>query len=438
MSAAQAEEPDHWSATESHAPSDTATTDDWTQEDWGDDPWTEESTDNASQWHGFIEAGFGQFLRSDNPTEKNVSLAELRARLENDWYFGETYLRLKADINADAVTDTLDASIREGFFNISPTSKSDMRVGRQILTWGTGDLVFLNDLFPKDWQSFFSGRDMEYLKAPADAIRFTWYQSKANLDLVWIPFFEADTYLTGERFSYYSPMTDSITAAPPQLAVTQKSNTLSNGELAIRLYQNIGNYEWAVYGYQGFYKQPRGFNPVNSELFFPKMNVFGASLRGPVGPGIMNTELAYHQSKQDKNGSDPWVPNSEWRFLIGYEQELISNLTLGLQYYLEQIVDYQQLLDQSPAPNTEPPHRRHTVTVRLTYRTMQEKLRWSLFSFYSPNDKDAYLIPSVSYRYSDGWSLESGANIFIGDHIYSFLGQLQKNDNIYIRSIYRF
>ena len=32
-----------------------------------------------------------------------------------------------------------------------------------------------NILFPKDWQSFFSGRDDEYLKAPSDSLRFTYY-----------------------------------------------------------------------------------------------------------------------------------------------------------------------------------------------------------------------------------------------------------------------
>ena len=35
----------------------------------------------------------------------------------------------------------------------------DLKIGQQVLTWGTGDYVFLNDLFPKDYQSFFSGRD---------------------------------------------------------------------------------------------------------------------------------------------------------------------------------------------------------------------------------------------------------------------------------------
>ncbi len=60
-------------------------------------------------------------------------------------------------------------------------------LGRQILTWGTGDLVFINDLFPKDWVSFFIGRDVEYLKAPSDALKVSAFSSWANLDLVYTP-----------------------------------------------------------------------------------------------------------------------------------------------------------------------------------------------------------------------------------------------------------
>ena len=51
----------------------------------------------------------------------------------------------------------------------------DVKLGRQVLTWGTGDLLFLNDLFPKDWVSFFAGRDDEYLKAPSNTLRATQY-----------------------------------------------------------------------------------------------------------------------------------------------------------------------------------------------------------------------------------------------------------------------
>ena len=41
--------------------------------------------------------------------------------------------------------------LREANFILTPASLMDVKAGRQILTWGTGNLIFINDLFPKDW-----------------------------------------------------------------------------------------------------------------------------------------------------------------------------------------------------------------------------------------------------------------------------------------------
>ena len=113
-------------------------------------------------------------------------------------------MALEGDALYDDYESEIEADIRELSIQGSPGSAVDLKVGRQVLTWGTGDLVFLNDLFPKSWVSFFSGRDDEYLKGPSDAARLTWYSDKINIDAVWTPRFEPDDYLTGARFSFFS------------------------------------------------------------------------------------------------------------------------------------------------------------------------------------------------------------------------------------------
>ena len=93
--------------------------------------------------------------------------------------------------------------VRQAVIILRASDWLDVRAGRQVLTWGTGDLLFLNDLFPKDFVSFFVGRDDEYLKAPANALRLTFYSSLVNLDLVATPVFEPDRSITGERLSFF-------------------------------------------------------------------------------------------------------------------------------------------------------------------------------------------------------------------------------------------
>ena len=93
--------------------------------------------------------------------------------------------------------------LRELYTQFSPAGFLDIKAGRQVYTWGTGDYLFINDLFPKDYVSFFTGRQDEYLKKPSDGLRLSAYTKVANADLVIIPFFEPNTIPNGERLSFF-------------------------------------------------------------------------------------------------------------------------------------------------------------------------------------------------------------------------------------------
>ena len=61
-------------------------------------------------------------------------------------------LKYKGDVWGDFISEEVDYDTREAWMFMRPTDYMDIKFGRQVLTWGTGDWVFLNDLFPKDWQ----------------------------------------------------------------------------------------------------------------------------------------------------------------------------------------------------------------------------------------------------------------------------------------------
>ncbi len=399
-------------------------------DDWDDD-WEDEE-EQGIELHGFFEMGVGTF--TDNnvaKTNSDLSLAELTARIELTHIWNDIDLKLKGDAHADGAVDEYAINIREATAKYS-TGDLDITAGRQVLTWGTGDLLFLNDMFPKDYQSFFAGRDLEYLKAPSDAIKLGYFTKSVSIDLVWMPEFEPDVYLTGERFSFFSPVAGQIVAAPPQIAPQNPSEKLSNSELALRIYDTFNGIEWALYGYRGFWGQPTAMD-ANGNPTFARLNSYGASIRSSILGGIANAEISYYQSPQDKDGTNLRIPNDQIRFLIGYERELIAKLSMGLQYYIEHIQNHDQLLNNSMFPQYEQDESRHLITTRLNYRLQRDKINLSLFVFYSPTDNDNYLRPSLSYRIDDSWSIDVGANIFSGNKDYTFWGQFDKNDNVYCR-----
>jgi len=405
------------------------------ESDWEDD-W-EEDGGLPVEIHGFAEGALAPRVREDPVQSDDFVLGEGRFRLDLSYFSNRIDLEFKGDLLADGVTDEIEGDVRLATVSLRGANWLDIRAGRQVLTWGTGDLLFLNDLFPKDFVSFFIGRDDEFLKAPSNSLKLTFYTGPANLDVVWSNF-APDRFITGERLSFFDPSVPGLVSAETMggpLESRLPANDL--GELGLRLFGNRGGYELAAYGYLGFYKQPVGFDPEEQVPTHPRLNVYGGSARGTLLGGITNVEGAYYDSLDDRDGDDPNTPNSQLRVLMGHERELFRNLTVGFQYYLEWTLDYDQLIESSPWPEYEPSETRHLFTTRLTQRLLRQTLTLSLFVFAAPWDGDGYLKPVVTYNWTDALTVAGGANILLGPDP-TFFGQLENNSNVFARIRYSF
>jgi len=386
--------------------------------------------------HGFYEMRGGYRLQNDK-YEKDMSIMESRVQLDLFSYFDWGDLKFKGDVYGDLVTEKGYFDMREANIFTRPTDYMDLKVGRQILTWGTGDLVFINDLFPKDWQSFFIGRDTEYLKAPSDAAKVSIFGDWANLDIIYTPRFDHDRFIRGERISYWNANLLRLAGQDAIVHTDKPNDWFRDSEIAARLYKNIDNYELALYAYHGFWKSPGGQNTTMTQVIFPDLNVYGASVRGALGKGIANAEIGYYESTDDLSGKDPLINNSEMRYLVGYTQDIGKDFTMGLQYYVEHMLDfsaYERYRPAGPARDRD----RHLVTLRLTKLLMNQNLRCSLFTYFSPSDKDVYMRPNINYKASDNVAVEVGSNIFFGDYPNTFFGQFQDNTNVYAGLRYSF
>lgn len=387
--------------------------------------------------HGFWEIRAGYRVTEDE-NEKDMSLMETRLQLDLLKYLEGADLKFKADFYGDLVTEEAQIDIREAYIFMMPADFMDLWVGRQILTWGTGDLIFINDMFPKDWQSFFIGRDSEYLKAPSDAVKASIFSDLANIDIVYTPQFDPDRYISGKRISYWNGNMGRIVG---QNAISEPyipNVWFRDDELAWRIYKNINNNELAFYGYRGYWKSPGG-QTAAGRARFPKLNVYGASIRGDFAEGIANFEFGYYQSDEDEGGANPLINNSEIRLLGGYTREIAKNLTAGFQYYIEYMLDYDNYRANFPGNSINMRDEdRHLTTFRLTKTSEDQRWTYSLFTYYSPTDRDVYMRPNIKYKASDNIAWEVGGNIFFGDYNHTFFGQFEDNTNIYTAIRYSF
>lgn len=395
---------------------------------------------------GFLDLRSGVRLR-DDARQRPATLAETRLQLAVEHSLGSALLRATADLLYDRLADTQRVDLesgrgwldlREAFVSAPLGNHADLRIGRQILTWGVGDLLFLNDLFPKDWNAFFVGRDVDYLKAPSDAVRLGLYSSWVNLDVIHTPRFDADRFLDPQRLSFFSPNRGGLIGRGESFSPIQPDRWWRDSEFALRLHRLLGGWEVAAYGYRGYWKSPTGFDEPSQRPLFPRLSVWGASARGVLGGGVLSAETAWYRSRDDLSGRDPNVPNSQFRLLLGYERELFANLTVGVQYYLEHTLRYGRLRQHHPPQLNRPDHNRHLLTLRTTWLTHAQNVTWSLFTFASPGESDLYLRAGWSWKASDRWAISAGINWFEGRRNTTFFGQLQSNSNVHIGLRYSF
>lgn len=420
-----------------------------------------ESIQDTLNLSGFVDFEQGGRTSGAGPAYSGVDsrdyvLANRRLRLKSEKSFDEGSVYFKIDFNHDGIKDEFSFDIREARFQYSIGKSTDISIGRQVSTWGVGDLVFINDLFPKNWVAHFSGREFDMIKDPSDTLRVTHYMGTWTFDLVVTPEFTADTTPTGCKYEVFDPNQGVVVlneqACLGTSVLQRNSKSFSETELALSFKKKMGNHEFTLYGYKGFYKSPKGLQAgtlpgggAGLLPYYPKLEVYGASYEGQLGPGILSFETGYYNSKEDSKGTQFLIENSMLKYLVGYRMDVSKSLSFGLQWYEEMMIDYsnyeQSFLVANPAGHEyRLEKQRDTFTLRLGFKAMQETLMINWFSYFRPQDKDSFHKLEIIKRVSDQLQISTGANIFTGDSNYQdrSFGMLKDADNVFVHFKYIF
>lgn len=386
--------------------------------------------------HGFLQGNY-TYSTIENPDGDDFKWLEERLQLKLDTSKEPFRLFLKTDALYDHIDEKGDLELREGYVDYT-APKWDLKIGRQIITWGLGDLLFINDVFPKDYEAFFSGRPLEYLRKGIDGIKAGVYPDFASFEIIVIPVFEPNKYPDPKRFFMFDPM-PLVTNREEK----KPSAKFENTELALRVYRDIKGFDASLYLYRGYFRKPYMIpdninNTTKISLHYPELSIYGASLQGKALDGVLSLEAGYYDSRQDKKGSDYTVPNSQTIFLIGYQRQFWEDFTIGIQYYDEYMHDYSEYKENQPSGFPSDRRFHQLATIRLTQFLMHQTLKLSFFSFYSTSDGDYMLNPEIRYSFTDSIWAAIGGNIFGGGERWSQFGQLEKNDNSYLQVRYEF
>ena len=381
---------------------------------------------------GFLQQNTAVNTAGANPDGRNKKWLEERVQLKLNATAGSWRGHFKGDGYYDHQGRGGGVEVREAYLDYA-AGAFDVRVGRQVITWGLGDLVFVNDFFPKDHEALFAGRPLEYLKRGVDALKLGAYPDFASFEFVLAPSFRESRIPDARRFWLFDPMP----------AVTNRETVKpGQGEWGLRAYRDVAGWDAALYLYRGYQRTPSMrpdslSAPTRVTFFYPALSVLGASLTGRAGDGVLSLEAAYHDSRRDRAGTDLTIPNSQTRLLAAYQLQPWQDLTLNVQYYAERMQRWGNYLAALPAGFPVEKRWQQTASLRATQFYLHQTLRFSFYASCNTSNRDYFVNPELHYSFTDRVWGALGINLF-GGKPWGQFGQLARNDNLYLQMRHQF
>ncbi|NLY88652.1 MAG: hypothetical protein GX085_03410, partial [Firmicutes bacterium] len=198
--------------------------------------------------------------------------------------------------------------VREAYVEIYdfPLDRMDFRAGRQLIPWGTGDLVSPTDnINPQDLADFKDfGR-----RLGSDAFQFTWYPGSLTVSAVLVPVFTPARLPTGWTGLFLPAEFAGL--SEDKIKLNLPAAALQESSFGVKLAGRIGAYDLSISYLDGRYDLPAAkevqgkieqiTNPANPlenlileeiSRFFPRRRVLGFDLAGELGNGGIWAEAA--------------------------------------------------------------------------------------------------------------------------------------------------
>ncbi|MFB6346184.1 MAG: hypothetical protein ABEK50_10480 [bacterium] len=390
----------------------------------------------AVELHGFVEPSYGVRYSKDGPIEDRNALLETRAILEGQWYGkrGES-LNLRVLANQAHNRDG-DVDVREGSIFVPLSPSWELTAGRQIMSWAPAQYEFINDRFAKDYKSFFIGRDLEFLKAPNDAVKLSRFGDIVNANLVLVPQFDPDRTPTGLDVPVYHPGQRQLVDTDSAPTGMRPADSPDEGEVHLRLYKTMGRWEVAAYGYRGFTGTPVGW--MNNRTFHPEMSSGGFSARGPLKGAIVWLEGGYDHIRHDLSGDTTGVPPDRGHLLVGGRYRTGPRVNYMLQATWARQFDgdvYRDLLS-TDHPDSDRDRFRFQAATTRTY--WEDRLEVELRGFLGTTEEDWHVRATTAYEWSDAVNITLGTYHYGAAHSASRFGAMDDHDLFLTRLRYSF
>ncbi len=380
--------------------------------------------------HGFVRTYLGALTDRDG----EYSILQNTFNWKLDYGKGDAALYINPVFNYNALNDKLDISLRQAYMDIY-FDNFDLRIGKQQIIWGKADGVFITDVIsPRDLSEFILP-DFDEIRIGINAVKFDYYIGNSTLEAVWIPIFQS-TIIPGANSIWVPKKPDFPMPVNYDYSNSEVEKKLSESEIAMK-YSYLGSaidfelmaaYMWDDNPAMHIYLQPDTTLLIKPE--YHRLPLAGVSFSKAIGGAVLRGEGAYYFDKRfaAEDLSVNGIKEKDYaNYLVGYDHNWFG-VNVSFQFIQEYIMDYEEDMRNDEFSNT--------MTFLVTEDFLRETLRLEFFSYYGINNEDALLRPKVVYDIADGFEVQLGANIFVGEE--GNFGQYNENDMLFMKVRYDF
>ncbi len=312
--------------------------------------------------------------------------------------------------------------MREAYLDVEEGALS-VRLGRQILAWGRADRINPTDsLSPRDFTLLVP--EDEDQRTGMDAIRLRYALSPAlSLTVVAARF---EPHITPQG----SLPTNRVNPATPDQT-----------EWALKLDHSGNGLDGSLSYFEGYVRQGRyrfDSQAANAPVFrsdFERMQTIGADFAGALGAWTWRGEFS-HSTIRAVCDLCPKRERSVSRAVVGVDRDFLDTMNVNLQLFTTSRTGYQDPGSMPAAMqalqsglnrlNSEYGAQETGVTVRLSDRLLNEKLKWEISAVLDLTGQSSVVRPRLTYALSDHLKISAGIDYFSGS-AQSYFGALSKN-----------
>jgi len=361
-----------------------------------------------------------------------------KTRISGKAFYDFAYGMKDSETFSDEVLSELEkeAELREIYLEGSPFGNLDIKLGKQIVSWGVANSLRVVDVLNPTDSREFGMTDLEDVRLPIAMTKLDYYIGDLKLEAVAVH--EIKFNKSAVFGSDFNPSTQKINEVIPE-------SSAENTEYGLALIGTFSGWDASLHWSQYF--DDTAHFKITKVTFIPglgavptleqrhsRLTMGGATLSIPSGNFIWKAEAAKLQGMEFALVTDKTFSRTD--ALVGTEYSGWSDTSLTLEFGVQHLNDFDVKLEESPDSQLED---RIATTVSFMQDYINQTLHLSLVGMMiGKSGQDGGLNRmSLEYDVMDAFSVTGGVMLYQpGDNAY--FKSLNENDRLFFEVRYSF